>query len=237
VRKDHRPSYLKKWLARLNDRYVARYLAPQFDSLGGGFEIRNPRCVEVMGPNIHAGRRLHVMATSDAPVRLIVWPESGGRIQIGDYVALSPGVRITCSKSITIGHGCSIAQRVFITDADWHDLYHRIYPGKEEPVVLEDNVWLGDQVIVTKGVRIGRNSIVGAGSVVTRDVPANAIAAGNPANVVKELDPGHPITTRAALFEGPQPYEIVDQAFDEKYLATNTLAGWLRSMWRPDRTM
>jgi acetyltransferase-like isoleucine patch superfamily enzyme len=237
VRKDHRPTYLKRWLARLNDRYVARYLQPQFESLGEGAEIRNPRCVEVMGPNVRAGRRLHVMATGDAPVRLIVWPESGGRITIGDYVALSPGVRITCSRSITIGDGCSIAQRVFITDADWHDLYHRIYPGKEEPVVLEDNVWLGDQVIVTKGVTIGRNSIVGAGSVVTRDVPANSIAAGNPASVVKDLDPDHPITTRAALFEGPQRYEAVEQAFDDKYLASNTLAGWLRSMWRPDRTM
>jgi carbonic anhydrase/acetyltransferase-like protein (isoleucine patch superfamily) len=86
-------------------------------------------------------------------------------------------------------------------------------------------------------VTIGRNSIVGAGSVVTRDVPANSIAAGNPASVVKDLDPDHPITTRAALFEGPQRYEAVEQAFDDKYLASNTLAGWLRSMWRPDRTM
>jgi acetyltransferase-like isoleucine patch superfamily enzyme len=237
VRKDHRPYALKAWLARLNDRYVERFLRPQFDSLGEAPEIKNPRCLEVMGPSIHAGRRLHVMATRDAPVRLIVWPESGGCIRIGDYVALSPGVRVTCSKSITIGDGCSIAQRVFITDADWHDLYHRIYPGKEDPVVLEDNVWLGDQVIVTKGVTIGRNSIVGAGSVVTRDVPPNSIAAGNPAAVVKELDPAQPITTRAALFEGPQRYEVVERAFDEKYLAGNTFGGWLRSMWRPDRTM
>ena len=237
MRKDHRPLYLKRWFARLNDRYSARFVHPQFESIGEGSELRNPRCMEVMGPNIHAGRYLHAMATRDAPIRLIVWPESGGVIRIGDYVALSPGVRITCSKSITIGDGCSIAQRVFITDADWHDFYHRIYPGKEEPVVLEENVWLGDQVIVTKGVTIGRNSIVGAGSVVTRDVPPNSIAVGNPAAVVRTLDPDHPITTRAALFEGPNRYADVEARFDEKYLAGNTLAGWLRSMWRPDRSM
>jgi acetyltransferase-like isoleucine patch superfamily enzyme len=237
VRKDHRPYYVKKWLARLNERYAVRYLHPQFDSIGEGSELRNPRCMEVMGPNIHAGRHLHAMATRDAPIRLIVWPESGGHIRIGDWVALSPGVRITCSKSITIGDGCSIAQRVFITDADWHDFYHRIYPGKEDPVVLEDNVWLGDQVIVTKGVTIGRNSIVGAGSVVTRDIPANTIAAGNPASPIKELDPTQPMTTRMALFEGPNRYEVVEEAFDRKYLASNTLGSWLRSMWRPDHTM
>lgn len=237
MRKDHRPYYLKRWFARLNDRYTERFLCPQFDSIGAGVEIRNPRCMEVMGPNIHAGRHLHAMATRDAPIRLIVWPESGGTIRIGDYVALSPGVRITCSKSITIGDGCSIAQRVFITDADWHDFYHRIYPGKEEPVVLEENVWLGDQVIVTKGVTIGRNSIVGAGAVVSRNIPPNSIAAGNPATVIKQLDPDHPITTRAALFEDPNGYQAVEERFDRKYLTENTLAGWLRSLWRPDRSM
>lgn len=237
MRKDHRPYYLKKWMAKWSDRYAARFLFPQFDSLGSGADFRNPRCIEIVGPDIHAGSYLHAMATRDGPIRLIVWPESGGSIRIGDYVALSPGVRITCARSITIGDGCILAQRVFVTDADWHDFYHRIYPGAEAPVVLEENVWLGDQVIVTKGVTIGRNSIVGAGSVVTRDVPPDTVAAGNPARPIRQLDPDHPRTTRRELFHGPVPLAAVEERFDRKYLADNTLGRWLRSLWRPDRTM
>jgi acetyltransferase-like isoleucine patch superfamily enzyme len=55
--------------------------------------------------------------------------------------------------------------------------------------VLERGAWIGDSAIVCKGVRVGENSIVGAGAVVTKDVPPNVIVAGNPARVVKKLDP------------------------------------------------
>ena len=74
-------------------------------------------------------------------------------------------------------------------------------------------------------------------AVVSRDIPPNTIAAGNPATVIKQLDPEHPITTRAALFESAHGYQQEEERFDQKYLAANTLPGWLRSMWRPDRSM
>ena len=72
-----------------------------------------------------------------------------------------------------------------ITDTDWHEDDPRV--GCNKPVVIGDNVWLGYAVKVLKGVRIGENSIIGACSVVTKDIPANVIAAGNPCKVLKSL--------------------------------------------------
>jgi acetyltransferase-like isoleucine patch superfamily enzyme len=236
VRRDHRPYYLKRWMAEFNRWWVHRFLAPQFDALGPGADIRGPRAVEVIGPNVRIGAHLSILATPDKPVRLVVYPWSDGRIEIGDYVALSPGVRITAHTSITIGDSCSLAQRVFITDADWHDLYDRIFPpGPTAPVVLEENVWIGDGAIVCKGVRIGRNSVVGAGAVVTRDVPPNTVVAGNPARAVKRLDPDRRFTTRRDLFTTLGTVEAHEDRLDRDALAGNTLAGWLRSLWHPDR--
>ncbi|MDP3115406.1 MAG: DapH/DapD/GlmU-related protein [Candidatus Cloacimonadaceae bacterium] len=72
-----------------------------------------------------------------------------------------------------------------ITDGDWHSKDSRV--GNPLPIYIEDNVWIGLNVLVMKGVTIGQNSIIGAGSVVTKDIPANVIAAGNPCKVIKEI--------------------------------------------------
>jgi acetyltransferase-like isoleucine patch superfamily enzyme len=63
-------------------------------------------------------------------------------------------------------------------------------------VILERGVWIGDSAIVCKGVRIGENSVVGAGSVVRKDVPPNVVVIGNPAEIVKHLDPGKVVTMK-----------------------------------------
>ncbi|MDZ7686153.1 MAG: DapH/DapD/GlmU-related protein [Gammaproteobacteria bacterium] len=71
------------------------------------------------------------------------------------------------------------AAGAYVTDADWHDVYDRTRTiGTTRPVTLEQNVWVGDGAIICKGVTIGENSVIGAGAVVTSDVPANVIAAG-----------------------------------------------------------
>ncbi|GAO31958.1 galactoside O-acetyltransferase [Geofilum rubicundum JCM 15548] len=72
-----------------------------------------------------------------------------------------------------------------ITDSDWH--LEDARTGKPQPIVIEDNVWLGVNVTVLKGVRIGANSVIGAHSLVVKDIPANVIAAGNPCKVIKAL--------------------------------------------------
>ena len=93
------------------------------------------------------------------------------------------------AEHISIGDACMFAHGSHISDADWHGIYDRSEPvGNTKPVVLKDNVWIGDSAIVCKGVTIGENSIIGAGAVVTKDVPPNSIFAGNPAKLVKTLD-------------------------------------------------
>ena len=72
-----------------------------------------------------------------------------------------------------------------ITDSDWHTDDPRTGPDKA--VIIEDNVWLGYGVKILKGVHIGKNSVIGAGSIVTKNIPANVIAAGNPCKVIKQL--------------------------------------------------
>ena len=95
------------------------------------------------------------------------------------------------AESIEIGDACMFAHGAYISDADWHGIYDRSEPvGSTKPIILKDNVWIGDSAIVCKGVTIGENSIIGAGAVVTKNIPANVVAAGNPAKVVKNLDQG-----------------------------------------------
>ena len=104
-------------------------------------------------------------------------------ITIGKNCGFS-GTTIGCFKSITIGNNVRCGANTLITDSDWHGDDPR--SGPPRPVVIEDNVWLGYGSIVLKGVTIGKNSVIGAGSVVTKDIPANVIAAGNPCRVIKQ---------------------------------------------------
>ena len=77
-----------------------------------------------------------------------------------------------------------------IYDSDFHDLAPKTRhesSGASKPVFIGDNVWIGSRAIILKGVEIGDNAVVAAMSVVTRSVPSNSLAAGNPARVVREL--------------------------------------------------
>ena len=98
---------------------------------------------------------------------------------------------------------------------------------------LGDNVWLGGGAKVLKGVTIGENSVVAAGAVVTRDVPANVVVAGNPAQVVKELDPETPRHTRADLYKDPYATADFYDAVDKDVLSENTFFYWVWSCIYP----
>ena len=98
---------------------------------------------------------------------------------------------------------------------------------------IGDNVWLGDHATVLKGVTIGANSVVAAQAVVTRDVPANVVVAGNPARVVKELDPERGFTTRMDLFTDPAGAAAFFDAIEREVLQDNSLLRWLWSLLYP----
>ncbi|MBI4825097.1 MAG: acyltransferase [Nitrospirae bacterium] len=115
------------------------------------------------------------------------------RIAIGNNVALI-GTSVTCrSTLVEIGDGTIIAPNVIIVDSDFHAAWpphnRALNMGYEndKEVRIGKNVWIGMNVLILKGVTIGDNSIVAAGSVVVKDLPSNVIAGGNPAGVLKSL--------------------------------------------------
>jgi maltose O-acetyltransferase len=122
-----------------------------------------------------------------APIELRV--SEHAELEIGDRTYINYGTSLGATLSIRIGKNCSIGTYVTLIDNDFHSLdpERRNVTPPSAPIVLEDNVWLGLRVIVLRGVRIGTGSVIGAGSVVTRDVPARTLAAGQPARVIRSL--------------------------------------------------
>jgi acetyltransferase-like isoleucine patch superfamily enzyme len=112
------------------------------------------------------------------------------RIRIGDDTGLQRLVHIGAIKSVTIGKCCMIGAQSFITDHD-HDYSNPFDPMHANDraiaasVEIGDYVYLGEQVMVLKGVKIGERSMIGAGSIVTKDVPPLSIAVGSPAKVIR----------------------------------------------------
>ena len=235
MRRDHRPYYVKKAFLKFSEFYVNHFLRPQLESLGNGFTFMKPWHVEFFGAPIEMGDCINVVASPDRKVRFGVWSEKEnmGRIRVGDFCLICPGVRIGSAHEITIGDNCMLASGAYVTDSDWHDIYNRITIGRTEPVRIEDNVWVGDSAIICKGVTLGQNSIIGAGSVVVNSVPPNCIAAGNPARVVKQLDLDEAFTTRKEWFGDPvKLFEGFDRT-DRQILRENSFFHWLRYLLFP----
>ena len=111
-------------------------------------------------------------------------------ITVGDKCRLN-GVTIQCRKAVTIGEDCLLGS-VMLIDNDFHSVHFdkRNDPSaiKSAPIIIGNRVWLAGQSAVLKGVTIGDESVVGFRAVVTKDVPAKKIAAGNPAIVVKDIE-------------------------------------------------
>lgn len=123
------------------------------------------------------------------PVILCTW-QAGSLLQIGDDFAMTGGT-ICASERIVIGNRVTVGANSTIVDTDFHPLQPSV--RLEQPqgalgsaVVIEDDVFIGMNCLVLKGVTIGRGSVIGAGSVVAQDMPPGVIAAGNPARVVRE---------------------------------------------------
>jgi acetyltransferase-like isoleucine patch superfamily enzyme len=127
--------------------------------------------------------------------------QNHGKIIFGDHSKIGGGSMVTAVKSITIGEYTAVGDSVVITDNNEHSInpddrfimrtkdddhpYRYWRYSDSKPVVIGRNVWIGTKARICKGVTIGDNSIVAAHAVVTKDVPPNTIAAGNPARIVK----------------------------------------------------
>lgn len=113
-----------------------------------------------------------------------------GTVTIGEYTVV--GISNVIIGPVVIGNGVMLAQHVVISGLNhgYEDVH--ISPSKQQVstncIYIDDDVWIGANATVTAGVRIGRHSVIGAGSVVTRDIPAYSVAVGNPARVIKQFD-------------------------------------------------
>ena len=128
-----------------------------------------------------------------------------GSCSVGDFTLMN-GALVMAEERIEIGSHCLISWNVGIADSDFHPLApaqrrvdaHALAPFFEGrpprpklrtvPVIIADNVWIGMNAVILKGVNIGENSVVAAGAVVTKSVPANVVVAGNPAAIIKKFD-------------------------------------------------
>jgi acetyltransferase-like isoleucine patch superfamily enzyme len=134
------------------------------------------------GRRIVFGERVFILGGT-VPVEIAAL--GTGRIEIGEGTSINYGASLAAYELVSIGRMCRIGQYVIINDNDFHDIEDKEKLPPSKPVVIEDGVWLGARVIVQKGVRIGHDAVVGAGSVVTRDIPPRCVAAGMPARVVR----------------------------------------------------
>ena len=144
-----------------------------------------------IGNNFRAGKRLK-LRTFNCWKEKVYTPS----IVIGDNVNIETDCHISAINKVSIGNNVLIASFVYISDhthGNVNDLGTPLLPPLERPlyskgpVIIEDDVWLGEKVSVMAGVHIGRGAIIGANSVVTKGIPAYAIAVGSPSKVIKML--------------------------------------------------
>lgn len=127
------------------------------------------------------------LSSKIATLELATGPQ--GVLEIGEGTYINYGCSIGATQSVCIGRECNIGTYVIIMDND----FHRLEPERRKetpvsaPIVLEENVWLGARVIVLPGVTIGCGSVIGAGGVVTRDIPPRSLAVGVPARVIRSI--------------------------------------------------
>lgn len=238
MRRNHSPYVIKKIKGQWNDFLVTHFFSKHFDRLGVHPMVIEPMSAQIFGRNIVAGDYLHLISAKDNPVRLTTWSGKGmdGKITVGNYVLMSPGTTITAADSITIGDNCMFAAGCYIADSDWHGLYNRLRPFRcTKPIVLKNNVWIGHGAKVGKGVTIGENSVVAAGAVVVKDVPDNVVVGGNPARVIKTINPNRRMLKRERLFEQGEFYLQNQRDLDRYVLSGNSWWGWLRSLLLPTR--
>ena len=154
------------------------------------FDIRNKS-------NIYLGKGL----TTGVGCRIEAFPtlKKGIVLKLGNNIQMNDYVHITAMENVSIGNNVLLASKIYISDCvhgsyagNENDSNPNITPSKRQlfskPVILEDNVWLGEFVSVLPGVKIGKGTIVGANSVVSKSLPEYVIAVGSPAKPIKKFN-------------------------------------------------
>lgn len=182
-------------LKRYKNVLYSYWIRNSFHKCGPGFYVKGPIYLKG-GKYITIGNNF----IAEYRFRLEAWDEFQGvkynpQILIGDNVVFNPDCHIGCIDKIEIGNNVLFASKVFIEDCS-HGKIDKIsveIPPTERiliskgPIVIEDNVWVGESVAILPNVRIGKNSVIGANAVVTKSFPPYSIIGGNPAKLIKNL--------------------------------------------------
>lgn len=168
---------------------INRYLIRKYLLIKGAKIPKNLQCREFFFRGIP--KNLEIKGALIEKGAIISVGENA-QLSIGNYFYLNSYSIIDCKYKISIGSRVMIGPHCYISDFD-HDInvnlnaqHHRINKSYKE-VIIEDNVWIGAGVKILKGVTIGKNSVIGAGTVVTKEIPPNVVAVGNPAKILREI--------------------------------------------------
>jgi acetyltransferase-like isoleucine patch superfamily enzyme len=186
---------LFSWLNIRVNQFYSIWKANEFKKAGSSFYFQYPLY-------LHGGKHITIGEgfCCDHRLRLDAWDEFLGdkftpEIIIGNNVSIQKDCHIGAIDKIVIGNNVLLASKVYISDHSHGEITKEeldLAPSKRKlfskgPVFIENNVWLGEGVVVLSNVTIGENSIVGANSVVTKSIPKNSVVAGNPARIIREL--------------------------------------------------
>ena len=172
---------LNKWKYALT-LWKARRIRRKLNSCKGRLSVHGKTKVTKDNGEIHFGKYVQLYPS----VKLSVCGSTSHKavLTVEDNVAIGDRTEIHVGDSCVIGANTLISWDCCIIDRDYHKLNGNI--EKVKPIKIGKNVWIGCRVLILKGVTIGDGAVVAAGSVVTKDVPAGALVAGNPAVIVKE---------------------------------------------------
>lgn len=172
------------------------WISNDLKKIGENFFVASPLYLSG-GKNISIGNNVDF----DQRLRLDAIDEFLGdrftpQITIGNNVSIQKDCHIGAVNKIVIGNNVLFASKVYVSDHFHGEItresllippaHRKIY--SKGPVIIEDNVWLGEGVVVLPGVTIGENSIIGANAVVTKSIPKNCVAGGNPARIIREIN-------------------------------------------------
>jgi acetyltransferase-like isoleucine patch superfamily enzyme len=178
-----RKSFLSLLIASLRFYYLKLRFPSSFHPKGIGLIGKNTR-VYLSGGQLYLQQKVFFSQDSFIDIK--------GEVRIGTHCTFNDSLRLVAHKSIVIGDYVIVAAHVSIFD---HDHAYTLRDSElifdeyvQGAVQIGNHVWIGEKATILKGVTIGDNVIIGAGSVVTQNIPANCIAAGNPAKIIRAIE-------------------------------------------------
>lgn len=152
------------------------------------------RLSSAVGSALSYAKTYAVFPTAFANDNYLDWTAEVGypeRVRLGKHVRIGPSAVIGAFGSITIGDNVRLSRGARLETGGLDFTAPAPFPHRGKPIIIEDDVWIGTHAVILGGVTIGRGAVIGAQSVVTKNVPSNAVVAGNPARIIKLIERVH----------------------------------------------